>query len=502
MSKIALDQSTKDAIIDGWNKNMSIEEMARLHNTHTIKISDAVKEHFGGSLPRRKRKCRVFSPEEEAQMVGMYRSGRYSAKEIYSLFKTYDDNLVAILKKHGIEYEPLHFAKVDSETEAQIVDMYKHQGMTTLEIPRSLDLPYQRVRKILLKHGLLDGKSKRVKDRYPPELVDAIVKAYQDQNINVMDLSKSFNLSYASVRGILLRSNVSIRKNKEVKRAPTPEKVDRTAEIVTFFKSNGEVMSRTAEALSVSQGVVKRALESAGLYKSSRYNHNHDYFSKIDSHEKAYILGFWLTDGCNHAESGSISMTLQYRDYPILEEILKRISPEKSVRFFNTPLGARHGTIAINSWQMSKDLTRLGIVQNKTFKIKEEDWMTGEFSNSAILGMMDGDGSFYHRSRMGRGRLTPEESWTFSFIGMKPVCEMMKRVFRDKLGINGCVSPHTRYKGNLEKPLCTIRVYGNRQNQILMEWLYRDCPIYLKRKHDNYLAMLEFLRTKRVNQFG
>lgn len=500
MPKTILSDSVKDLIIEGWSNGESIEAMARKHQTHTIKVADAIKERFGGVLPKRKRKCRAFSEKEVSEMVEMYQSGRYSAKQIYTKFKTRDEVLIEILEKRGIKYMPLKFAQVDEKTEAQIVNMYKEKGMTSIEIPKALGLPYQRVRKVLLKNGLLDGKSNRLRDKYSKELIASILTTYQDKSVSVMDVSKIIGLSYASIRNILLKNGVQIRKNKEVKRAPIPEKVDRSKEVVEHYLNNGKFMNRAAKALNLSQGTIARILKQEGLYESSRYVYNENYFSEIDSHEKAYILGFLITDGCNHEDDGSVSLTLHSQDKEILEQITRKLSPDK-VLHKRIVGNQTHFCMQLSCRKMSKDLARLGIVQAKTFKIKVQDWMTGEFANSAILGMMDGDGSFYYRERFVKRRITPEKSWTFSFIGLRCICEMMKNVFRNHLGINACVSPHSRYKNNVEKPLCTVRVYGNRQNKILMDWLYKDSPLYMKRKHDNYLDMLAFLQTKRVNQF-
>ena len=290
MPKIELDENVKSQIIEDWGRGDSIETISRRYKTHTIKVANAVKERFGGVLPKRKRKCRVFTQSEELEMIEMYKSGKHSAKEIYTRFKTSDDNFLEVLKKHGIDYVPLNFCKINEETEGQIIDMYQNQKISSIKICKILNIPYQRIRKTLLKHKLLDGKSNKAKDKYPQSLVEEILNEYKNEQVSVMDVSKKYGLSYPRIRNILLKNNVAIRTRKSVIRAPIPLKINRDSDIIKHFLENGRIAKHTATVLGISQNTVIRVLKAANLYVSKRYSYNENYFSNIDSHEKAYIL--------------------------------------------------------------------------------------------------------------------------------------------------------------------------------------------------------------------
>lgn len=481
-----------------WQGGLNIESLARKYGVHTIEISDIVKSHFGGHLPTKRRKHRIFTTQEREDIVKMYLSRAHPMRHIAATFATYDKDIKRILRESGIEYTAMLHTKTTPEIDDKIVNSYRHNGLTIHQIKDELHIPYQRVRRVLLWHGLIKGEARGTEHRYPAQFRERLIKTYADEIVSVADLATRFNISYSSTRRILIDNGVIIRSGNQVRRGANRERDDM---IVAHYVNNGRSIRCTGRALHLNDSAVSRVVKRAGVYKSSRYTYNQDYFGTVDSHEKAYILGFLITDGCNSEDIGVVSLTLQKQDNHILEQITRRLSPDK-------PIGCRrvgkteHCGVHLNCRKMSEDLARLGIVQRKTFKIKIEDWMTGEYANSAILGMMDGDGSFYHRARWPKGRLTPDRSWTFSFIGMRSVCEMMRDTFKRELGINATVTPHSRYKNNPDKPLCTVRVYGNTQNKVLMGWLYKDSPLYLKRKHDSYLEMLEFIRTKRVNQFG
>lgn len=55
--------------------------------------------------------------------------------------------------------------------------------------------------------------------------------------------------------------------------------------------------------------------------RNMRYKRNKHYFDKIDTPNKAYILGLLFADGCNHIKHNAITLTLQAEDIDVLEKI-------------------------------------------------------------------------------------------------------------------------------------------------------------------------------------
>ena len=53
------------------------------------------------------------------------------------------------------------------------------------------------------------------------------------------------------------------------------------------------------------------------------YKVNENYFEKIDTPEKAYILGFFYADGYNNEETGALEFVQKEERIDILEQIKK-----------------------------------------------------------------------------------------------------------------------------------------------------------------------------------
>ena len=115
-------------------------------------------------------------------------------------------------------------------------------------------------------------------------------------------------------------------------------------EIINDFK-NGMLMKDLALKYKISQYKINNMLFDERL-KSHRTKHqnNDNYFDVIDSHEKAYILGFLIADGCIRLEkrkSGNFSKRICFSnsidDWDVIKYIHDKICPEvKLITYHNT----------------------------------------------------------------------------------------------------------------------------------------------------------------------
>ena len=65
-----------------------------------------------------------------------------------------------------------------------------------------------------------------------------------------------------------------------------------------------------------------------------RYKLNENYFNKIDTHEKAYVLGFLYADGSNRGDG--ITFTQDIERIDILENIKKALESLITVVILNS----------------------------------------------------------------------------------------------------------------------------------------------------------------------
>lgn len=130
----------------------------------------------------------------------------------------------------------------------------------------------------------------------------------------------------------------------------------------------------------------------------------HDFFEKIDSNDKAYILGFWAADGtmylnkANNSISKRISISVSLGDIEILNKIKAIICPnnkiysEKSKSNKEIDSGEMR-SFSFISEKMFDDLVNLGFSLRKTYQNFGIPKMGHEFIPHFIRGYFDGDGS-------------------------------------------------------------------------------------------------------------
>jgi hypothetical protein len=113
---------------------------------------------------------------------------------------------------------------------------------------------------------------------------------------------------------------------------------------------------------------------------------NEDFF-KVWTHEMAWVLGLFITDGTVNKTIHSISFS--QKD----ERILRLIAKYMEADFIKGPIGPTRLTpsLIVNSKEIKKDLEKLGICSNKSLTVPFPD-VPKEFLPSFIKGVIDGDG--------------------------------------------------------------------------------------------------------------
>ena len=120
-----------------------------------------------------------------------------------------------------------------------------------------------------------------------------------------------------------------------------------------------------------------------------------DYFSTIDTVNKAWLLGFIAADGSIGKERNTIAIQLSSIDSEILYKIQKEISFEGTIKNELSSNGFAISKLIWTSQQHKQDLSKYGIVNNKTYlPMHLPDLKNDNLILSFILGFFDGDGSF------------------------------------------------------------------------------------------------------------
>ena len=254
------------------------------------------------------------------------------------------------------------------------------------------------------------------------EQVAYIIDKYQNENYTLKQLGKEFNCSYGTIRNLLNKHNISSRGNK--------------------------------------QG----------------YPRNEFYFSKIDTPEKAYWLGFLYADGC----------------VTVKNEINLNITDEEHIKKFKQAIGAINHKItktidnrfknakplyffSIKDKQLHTDLIKWGCVPQKSLQLTKIPNIPRDYVSHFIRGYFDGDGSLHY--------LQGTNNFRISFLGTKEFLQDIQK----ELNINQTISLGTG-------KTYYFQIAGRKQVVKILNYLYKDSneSIRLDRKYQKYLDCLKW----------
>ncbi|WP_338786445.1 LAGLIDADG family homing endonuclease [Metabacillus sp. FJAT-53654] len=131
-------------------------------------------------------------------------------------------------------------------------------------------------------------------------------------------------------------------------------------------------------------GVEMNREQSSGQPRKHKVNED---FFKVWTHEMAWVLGLFITDGCVHKQLNSITISQKNED--ILRLIANYMQADYvlalTYKTRSTP------TLIINSKEIKSDLEKLGINANKSLTVPFPS-VPHEFLPSFIAGVVEGDG--------------------------------------------------------------------------------------------------------------
>lgn len=217
---------------------------------------------------------------------------------------------------------------------------------------------------------------------------------------------------------------------------------------------------------------------------SRKYTADFNYFNMIDTHEKAYWLGFFYADGyVSHNEGRKlIGMSLQTKDRNQLEKLKKCLNATYNIHDYQVKTGYKPGSkysrLVIEDTQLFDNLVSHGVVEHKTNILKPPN-IKQEFISSFILGYLDGDGSIHITQ-------AKYPSYVVSFVGTDDVLTFIHNYFKNCGFIDYDVHLEKRKK---EHFVSYIRYGGNVLVTKILDELYSkvDPNLPLDRKRQLYL---------------
>lgn len=220
-------------------------------------------------------------------------------------------------------------------------------------------------------------------------------------------------------------------------------------------------------------------------HKKRRYKLDEHYFDKIDTPNKAYVLGFLWADGCNFPKKGTISMSLEEGDKKILELIRNEIGSERPLEFVDYSNKHDFGYTYKNQYRlllfsthMCKTLESIGMVPNKSLVVKFPR-LPENLSRHFIRGIFDGDGS------LSRSKSKNRDSYkhVLTITSTMSLCEQLVNIVKKELDINCHIYDASNHNGITK----VFSISGRNQIKKFMDWMYNGSDLKLHRKYERYI---------------
>lgn len=254
--------------------------------------------------------------------------------------------------------------------------------------------------------------------------------------------------------------------------------------IVESFTNNEKTINELLKEFGIhNRDIIIRVLVKHNIdYKNSsnkygrKYFFNEYYFSKIDTKEKAYWLGFMYADGYISGTS-TIGCGLKKEDENHLKLFLNAIN----ISAINLEYSEKTNSckFILTSKIMYDSLVKLGFSTNKSYDITSTvfEAVPAFLKRYFILGFWDGDGCF----AIGANKRNIASVISNNEALLKTISLYINQCLEDDFSKVKYKTPGDPY---------TRIVFQNNKAKLFGDWLYTDAPAcYLRRKYDKYLQM-------------
>lgn len=262
---------------------------------------------------------------------------------------------------------------------------------------------------------------------------------------------------------------------------------EQVAYIVDKYINENYTLKKLGDEFGCSYGTIKNLLHRKG-YKSrgnkQGYPRNENYFSEIDSFDKAYWLGFLYANGCAHSNNNEISITLKDKEhlekFKLALECPNHNIGEKADKRFKKESHLFY--ISIKDKQLHKDLIKWGCVPQKSLILEKIPNIPREYVSHFIRGYFDGDGSLHY--------LKNSNNYRISFCGTKKFLEDVRHeLHKDSISI-------CQQRDRVSR----LQISGRKQVISILDYLYNNSTenTRLDRKYKLYLDCSEWAHSNRT----
>ena len=298
-----------------------------------------------------------------------------------------------------------------------------------------------------------------------PEIEQEIIKLY-NSGLSMAKAGAPYSISSATVMAILNRNNIPKRTKGGIYFIPEQE-------VITRYK-NGESCQVIADSFKVTFHTISNILEKNNIARDNKYKNislNENYFEKIDSSDKAYFLGFMLTDGNVSLNENTIRLSLSSKDEEILNIFKEKTGNENKICIREDEKHSER-TFQLRSKKWKDDLAKYGVVPQKT-SISEMPVLSTDMMPHLIRGMIDGDGWISFNSHQ------------IGFCGNEKTVNQLKKYLVETLNVYDVKVIHA------SENLWQITWASQKDIEKIGNYIYQNKDnCFLSRKYNNFLQII------------
>ena len=263
-----------------------------------------------------------------------------------------------------------------------------------------------------------------------------------------------------------------------------PKKISnqKKQEIREYYKNNPISISNLAKLFGISSPTAREICKDLPRWSKIKIfspELKEDWFETIDTEEKAYYLGFFITDGniCDTGRTQAIcSLTQKEDDSYILQKWLDLINSNRKLSYDGR--GCVQATCISN--KMKGDLAKYGVIPKKTL-FTHLPLLPDNLMPHLIRGILDGDGSIeakWYIPPDGRRRFAHKIAFCGTHRLMSEINDYLVKTLNLKV-------PRTPYDYK-NRALSEIQYTNYDDIEKIGNFLYNSATIYLLRKKELY----------------
>lgn len=214
-----------DEIAKLYNQNYPLMKIAEKFDCSSGPIRKALKRK-NIALRKGRESSRLFTNEEESQIVKLYNEEKQNSYDISTDFETTEGTILRILEKYNIEINDnqtfdrrLKRKAISEDQEKELISTYLDKAMDHYDLANKYNCSEATIKSYLIKNNIEIIKFKPVstgKLSLTKEQEDSILKEY-NSNKSIYETSKKLNYSFYAIRTVLAKHNVKYRKSQAEK---------------------------------------------------------------------------------------------------------------------------------------------------------------------------------------------------------------------------------------------------------------------------------------------